>query len=93
MLKIGDKYMCEYYFEEVEVCPFCDSENTYPMWDVDEKCFVAKCQYCGEEIFLCDACQHYPDNSNEIPCCNWTKTKSGGSCYRGVTINSSKWCD
>lgn len=84
--------MCECYFEEVEVCPFCDNENIYPTWDVDEKGFIARCQHCGEEMFLCDACQHYPDNNYEIPYCDWKKTENGGSCCRGTTRNSPKWC-
>lgn len=71
------------YFEAVEVCPHCDSENVYPMWNTEESGFVAVCKTCGKEIFLCDECRHAEDN----PCmnCDWCKTECGGKCFRGCT--------
>ena len=71
------------YFEAVEVCPHCDSENIYPMWDVNVKGYVAICNHCGKEIFLCDECMHMEDN--ESMSCDWCKTKCGGKCFRGTT--------
>lgn len=71
------------YFEAVEVCPHCDSENVYPMWDVEVNGFVAVCKTCGKEIFLCDECTHAYDNPSMN--CDWCKTKCGGKCFRGVT--------
>lgn len=71
------------YFEAVEVCPYCDKENAYPMWDVDVKGFVAICNHCGKEIMLCDECMHRDDN--EEMRCNWCKTECGGKCFRGTT--------
>lgn len=71
------------YFEAVEMCPHCGEENVYPMWDVEVKGYVAVCQHCGKEIFLCDECMHMEDN----PCmkCDWSKTNCGGKCFRGTT--------
>ena len=71
------------YFEAIETCPYCDSENVYPMWDVNVKGFVAVCKHCGKEIFLCDECMHSEDN--EDMSCDWCKTKCGGKCFRGTT--------
>ena len=68
----------KYYFEAVEVCPHCDSENAYPMWDTEVSGFVAVCKYCGKEIMLCDECHDYSG-------CDWCKTECGGKCYRGIT--------
>ena len=70
---------------QIEVCPHCESENWFPFWDVDEKGFVAVCENCGEEIFLCDACSHHEDNP-EVKC-DWCCTADGGKCFRGIT----KW--
>lgn len=75
--------MYDYYFEAVETCPHCDSENTYPMWDVSVKGYVAICKHCGKEIFLCDECMHAEDN--EGMSCDWCKTDCGGKCFRGMT--------
>lgn len=75
---------CE-YFEAVEVCPHCMSENTYPMWDTEVDGFVAVCKYCGKEIFLCDECQHTILEDGEVHDCDWCKTECGGKCHRGCT--------
>ena len=72
-----------YYFEAVETCPHCDSENVYPMWDVSVKGYIAACEHCGKEIFLCDECMHTEDN--ESMSCDWCKTDCGGKCFRGKT--------
>lgn len=74
------------YFEAVEMCPHCDNENVYPMWDVNVKGYVAVCEHCGKEIFLCDECIHAEDelNSNCMGC-DWRKTECGGKCFRGIT--------
>lgn len=78
--------MKDNYFEAIEICPHCDSENVYPMWDVNTKGFVAVCKHCGKEILLCDECIHHEDglNANSMGC-NWCKTKCGGKCFRGIT--------
>lgn len=73
------------YFEAVEVCPHCDSENVYPMWDTEVSGFVAVCKYCGKEIFLCDECQHTVCEDGEVHECDWRGTKCGGQCHRGIT--------
>ena len=75
--------MENYYFEAVEFCQHCESENVYPMWDVNVKGYVAVCQHCGKEIFLCDECMHMEDN--ESMKCDWCKTDCGGKCFRGTT--------
>lgn len=74
------------YFEAVEVCPHCGSENVYPMYDVYADGYVVKCSYCGKEILLCDECIHAEDGLNES-CrgCDWHKTECGGKCFRGTT--------
>ena len=74
------------YFEAVEVCEHCESENVYPMWDADIKGYMVKCQHCGKEIMLCDACIHAEDGLNKNSCgCDWHKTECGGKCFRGTT--------
>ena len=71
------------YFEAIEICPYCNKENTYPMWDVNIKGYVAICSHCRKEIMLCDECLHAKDN--ESMSCDWCKTKCGGKCFRGTT--------
>ena len=72
--------MCfdKYYFEAVEVCPHCDSENVYPKWNIEASGF-------GKEIFLCDECQHTILQDGEVHNCDWCKTEYGGKCHRGIT--------
>lgn len=71
------------YYEAVEICPHCMSENIYPMYDVEKDGYVAKCKYCGKEIFLCDECTHSEDNTERY--CDWCETDCGGKCFRGIT--------
>lgn len=71
------------YFEAVEICPYCMSENVYPMWDVEKSGFVAVCEHCGNEILLCDECLHMDDNNARN--CDWCETECGGKCHRGET--------
>lgn len=78
--------MKDNYFEAVEVCPHCDSENVYPMWDVKVNGYVAVCKHCGKQIMLCDECFHAEDNLNQN--CDWCATKCGGKCFRGTTTNT-----
>lgn len=73
------------YYEAVEVCPHCDSENVYPMWDTEVYGFVAVCKTCGKEIFLCDECMHTILYDGEIHNCDWCKIECGGKCHRGTT--------
>lgn len=73
------------YFEAVEVCPHCDSENVYPMWNTEVSGFVAVCKTCGKEIFLCDECQHTILKDGEVHNCDWCRIECGGKCHRGIT--------
>lgn len=75
-------FVLDYYFEAIEICPWCEEENVYPMWDVDVKGFVAVCEHCGKEILLCDECIHHEDglNANSMGC-DWCD----GKCFRGMT--------
>ena len=73
------------YFEAVEMCPHCDNENVYPMWDANVSGYVAVCKHCGAEIMLCDECYHSEDNQEQK--CDWCATKCGGKCFRGTTNN------
>lgn len=75
--------MNDNYFAQIEVCPHCMSENEYPMLDTRVSGFVAVCQHCGKEIFLCDACMHTEDNQSLN--CDWHETECGGKCFRGFT--------
>ena len=75
------------YYEAVEVCPHCDSENVYPMWNTEVSGFVAVCKTCGKEIFLCDECQHTILQDGEVHDCDWCQTECGGKCHRGCTKN------
>lgn len=76
------------YFEAVEVCPHCDSENIYPMWDTAKLGYVANCQCCGKQIMLCDECFHSEDNG--LQKCDWCVTECGGKCFRGITVNKKE---
>lgn len=75
------------YYEVVEICPHCDNENIYPMWNTEISGFIAKCKYCGEEILLCDECQHTILQDGEVHNCDWCRTPCGGKCHRGETKN------
>ena len=67
--------------EQTEICPFCDSENSYPGYDPEVSGYVTTCSDCGRKIFLCDACLHADDNTGAI--CNWHETLTGRGCMRG----------
>lgn len=77
--------MINEYYEAVEVCPHCMSENVYPMWNTEVSGFVAICKHCGEEILLCDECRH---TDEEVHNCDWCETECGGKCHRGCTVYS-----
>ena len=66
--------------EEVEVCSCCMGENVL-QWDVEKDGYKAKCQHCGEEMMLCDACFYSDDNENHY--CDWTEE----GCWRSRTAN------
>lgn len=92
-LKDAYNYICKtcdnkYYFEQVEICPECDGENVYPNWDIKEKGYIATCKYCGEKIFLCDACLHAKGYYDD--CCDWYENDEGHGCYRGFIRKESK---
>lgn len=73
--------MNDILIEQVEMCPYCEAENSYPGWDPEEKGYIATCTNCGKKIFLCDACLHAEDNLTQK--CNWCETNSGRGCFRG----------
>lgn len=75
------------YFGAVECCPHCGHENEYLMWDATQDGYTVKCNYCGEEILLCDECFHADDNLSMR--CDWKKNKCGGYCFRGRTKNNT----
>lgn len=77
--------MANEYYEAVEVCPHCEKENIFPMWDVTVSGFKVVCQHCGEEIMLCDECQHTEDEDGYTVNCDWCKSDLGGECCRGYT--------
>lgn len=72
--------------EAVECCPFCEGESVFPNWDVETQGYIAKCQHCGREIFLCDECLHAADNCARK--CDWHEEIHGdealGICFRGI---------
>lgn len=76
------------YYEAIEVCPHCGSENIYPMFNTEVSGFITKCKYCEEEILLCDECQHTILQDGEVHNCDWCETRFGGKCHRGETKNS-----
>lgn len=63
-----------------ETCPHCGMQNFYPEWDAEKQGYIAKCQECGQEIFLCDECLHADDNPGQY--CDW---HSNCKCHRGKT--------
>ena len=75
--------------EAVEICPHCDSENSYLNYDAEKSGYVLICQTCGKEMMLCDECLHAPDNKDQF--CDWHGRQSNkyeiGICFRGVTVN------
>ena len=75
--------------EAVEICPHCDSENSYPNYDTDKLGYVVICKTCGKKMMLCDECLHAPDNTDQF--CDWhgrqSKEYEIGICFRGITIN------
>ena len=77
----------ECFVEQVEVCPHCEAENEYANWNPDEKGFIAKCDNCGREIFLCDACMHHWDNPEMR--CDWRKEGNVGVCFRGRIVEEA----
>lgn len=76
--------MVETLTEAIETCPHCCGENSYPNYDVKASGYVAICQHCREQIFLCDECLHADDNEERR--CDWHGTETGGECFRGKTI-------
>jgi hypothetical protein len=74
-------------YEVIEVCPHCDNENIYNNLNVKKNGYIAKCNDCEEEIFLCDECMHAKDNPTMS--CNWCATGTGGKCFRGETKNNA----
>jgi hypothetical protein len=69
--------------EEVEVCPYCDSENII-QWDVEKDGYVIKCSQCGKEMMLCDACYHSDDNKEQK--CDWHVKGNMCICFRGSYV-------
>lgn len=69
------------YYEIVEVCPYCENENVYPMLNIEENGYITTCQHCGSQIFLCDECLHSEDN--ECSNCNWHEENGYSVCMRG----------
>ena len=76
-LESGVVYMLR---EEVEVCPNCMGENII-QWDVEKDGYKVKCQHCGEEMMLCDACLHSEDNEDRF--CDWSES----GCWRDRMVN------
>lgn len=72
--------------EAVECCPHCGGENVFLNRDVKKQGYIAKCQHCGEGIFLCDECLHAEDNTGRR--CDWHEEAHGsetwGVCFRGT---------
>lgn len=68
--------------EAVELCPYCNEESSYANWDVERFGYVAKCNHCSKEIFLCDECFHADDNLFQK--CDWRSECGQGSCFRGT---------
>lgn len=66
--------------EEVEVCPYCSSENVL-QWDVEKNGYVVRCSQCGKEMMLCDACMHSDDNKERK--CDWHVEGNMSVCFRG----------
>lgn len=80
-------------YDVVEICPWCESENYYPDYDVEGNNYRVKCKTCGKEILLCDECLHADDNKCRL--CDWhekeyymgNRIKVVGICHRNITHN------
>lgn len=91
--ELTEKELSEYELDDlateaVEVCPYCGAENVFKNWDVEKQGYIAVCQQCGREIFLCDECLHAEDNEGQR--CNWREVQEpdsnvSGRCFRGET--------
>lgn len=66
--------------EEVEICPYCDKVNIL-QWDVEKDGYKARCEHCGKEIMLCDACFHSEDNRGQR--CDWSEDNG---CWRDKKV-------
>ena len=70
--------------EAVENCPYCGNDNDYPGWDSDRDGYIAVCETCGKQIFLCDNCLHADDNPGMD--CDWHVADGGAEVCRRGTI-------
>lgn len=50
-----------------EWCPHCESEIEMS-WDLKARGYKAYCPVCGEQLMLCDACKHGPDDAFHDDC-------------------------
>ena len=50
-----------------QYCDNCDND-VIMQWDTSVHGFVAYCHFCGERLFLCDACEHNRNHDND---CDW----------------------
>lgn len=73
--------MSEKEFDVTETCPFCESENIFWGWNVEERGYVANCKYCGRPVMLCDECKHADDNLKMR--CDWHMEGTKCVCFRG----------
>lgn len=79
--------------EAIELCPWCGSENIFPHFNLKRDGYIAICQYCGEELMLCDECYHCKDSGYGR--CDWHQKVNDdnsfeGHCFRGVTHHPKK---
>lgn len=48
-------------------CDNCDNDVLI-QWDILSYGFIAYCPFCGEKLFLCNACEHNINHAND---CDW----------------------
>jgi hypothetical protein len=72
--------------EEIEWCHYCENENII-QWDVEKDGYEVRCQHCGAELMLCDACYHTDDP--HMMKCDWCEGK--GCRRKKVDLIKFKW--
>ena len=81
----------EQNYEVIETCPYCDGENVWENLDAVGCGYIATCQHCGKEIFLCDECRNADDNPDMK--CDWhlcliNDKVVATECFRGRIVKA-----
>lgn len=76
----GADFMSDCWFEDVDICPHCDTENDFLISE-EKLTYTGICNGCNRQIFLCDLCFHSDDNLSQK--CDWHMEGDDSVCMRG----------